>query len=86
MQDVDRIAHVQALAEPSWRRRVRVQSQSLGDVPCSQHLGRVVWHLGRRRDDENDPTVRTPEPKLAIRLSVDLISLFVNGAMVPATE
>ena len=86
MQDVDRITDIQALAEPPGRRCVRVQSQSLGDVPRSHHLRRIIRHLTSRRDGRNDPTVRPPEPKLTIRLSFDLISLFVNRTMVAATE
>ncbi len=38
------------------------------------------------RDLGQKPAVRAAEPKLSVRLSVELVALLVNGAVVPATE
>jgi hypothetical protein len=53
---------------------------------CSEDLHRISCyrcgsrHLGQRA------TVRASESQLAVRLSIDLVALFVDGAMVAATE
>jgi len=46
----------------------------------------IARYRGRRRDLRHDLTVRATEAKLAIRLSIELIAFFVNGAVMPATE
>src|SRR5262245_1664041 len=46
----------------------------------------MAGQLGRSRDLGQDPTVRAKESKLAVRLSIELVALLVDGAMVPATE
>jgi len=46
----------------------------------------IARYRGRRRDLGQDLTVRATEAKLAIRLSIELIAFFVNGAVMPATE
>src|SRR5206468_2143385 len=43
-------------------------------------------HLRRMRDLGQNLTVRAAEPKLAVGLSIELIALLVDGAMMPATE
>jgi hypothetical protein len=63
-----------------------MQDKSLRLVPRPDDLHRIARHLGRRRDLGQELAVRTSEPKLAIRLSIDLVALLVHGAMVPATE
>ena len=82
MQDVDAVAHVQGLPQPARGRGVRVQAKSLRLVPRSG-IGR---HSGRRRDLRQEPPVRATEPKLAVWLSIELVALFVDRAVVPATE
>jgi len=52
----------------------------------SQNLDRIGGHLRRWRDIGQRPAVWPTEPELAVGLSVDLIALFVNGAVVAATE
>jgi hypothetical protein len=65
---------------------VRIHAHAFGRVPCSRRLDRIIGHRRRRRDTGNESTIRAPEPKLAVRPSIDLITLFVNRAMVAATE
>ena len=55
-------------------------------MPRSEDLHRIAAHLRRRRDLGQKPAVRTAEPKVAVRLSIELVALLVNGAVVPATE
>jgi hypothetical protein len=86
VQDVDCPAHVQALAQPARDRGPRVQVESLRFVPLSKDLHRIVRHLGRRRDLRQKPAVRPAEPKLAVRFSIELIALFMDSAVVAATQ
>ena len=65
---------------------MRVQVKPLRSVARSQDLHGIAAHLGRSRDPGQKSPVRAAEPKLAVRLSIDLITLLVDGAMVPATE
>jgi hypothetical protein len=50
MEDVDRPPDVQALAEPAWRRRPRVQAEAERLVIRAQSLYGVAGHLGTRGD------------------------------------
>ena len=86
MQDVDRPAHVQALPQPARGRGPRVQDKPLRVVPCSQDVHWIAGHSRRRRDLGQKPAVRAAEPQLTVRLSIELVALLVNGAVVPATE
>jgi hypothetical protein len=86
MQDVDRVAHVQRLAQPTRGRGVRVQGKPVRIVSRSQNLHGIAAYLRSRRDLGQGPPVRTAELKLAIRLAIELVALFVDGAVVPATE
>src|SRR5437016_650090 len=86
MQDVDRPAHVQALPHPARGGSPRVQDEPLRIVPRSHDLYRIAGHRGRRRDLGQRPAIRAAKPKLAVRLSIDLVALLVNGAVVPATQ
>src|SRR5439155_760369 len=86
MQDVDRPAHVQALPQPTRCRSPRMQDEPLRLVPPSDGLHGIVGHLVRKRDLGENPPVRTAEPKLAVRLSIELVALLVDRAVVPATE
>jgi hypothetical protein len=65
---------------------VRVQDKPLRIVPRSQDLHGIAEHLGRSRDLGQDPAVGATEPKLAVRLSIELVALLVDRAVVPATE
>src|SRR5213593_4589800 len=86
MQDVDRPAQVQALAQPARARRPRVESESLRVVSCAEGPGWILRHLLRRRDLGQRPAVRPPEREPAVGLSLDLIALLVDRAVVTATE
>src|SRR5947207_15433975 len=86
MQDVDRPAHVQALPQPTRGGSPRVQDKFLLIVRRPQDLHGIVRHLDRRRDLGQRPAVRAAERKLTVGLSIDLVALFVNRAVVPATE
>jgi len=52
----------------------------------SQNLDGIGGHLRRRRDIGKRPAVGPTEPELAVRLPIELIALFVNRSMVPATQ
>jgi hypothetical protein len=86
MQDVDRPADVEALSLPARERSPRVEAEAEGDVYVAHDLDRICGHCGRRRDLGQRPAIRPPELERAIRLSIDLIALFVDRAVVPATE
>ena len=63
-----------------------MQAKPLRLVPRSQNLHGIAAHFGRSRNFGQNPPVRAPESKLAVRLSIDLVALLVDRAVVPATE
>ena len=86
MQDIDRVAHVQPLAKPARLRRLRVDVDAIGGVPCAKHRRRIARHPWRRRDLGDDASVGPPEAELAVCLSLHLKPFFVNRAVVPTTQ
>jgi hypothetical protein len=86
MQDVERVTQIEALAQPGRARRSRVQAEPLRVVLGAERLDRIGRHRGRRRDVGEQLAVRSPELKRAVGLSIDLIALLVDRAVVPATE
>jgi len=86
MQYVDRPADVQALAEPAGARRPCMNAHALNVVTCAQSAHGIEWHRDRWRYVGQRPTVRTSEPKRAVGPTLDTVSFFVHGAMVPATQ
>ena len=54
--------------------------------PASEDLDGIDELLLRRRDLGQHATVRAAEAKFAVGLSIEPIALFVNGAVMPATE
>jgi hypothetical protein len=52
----------------------------------SQDFHRIAEYLRSRRDLGQKPAVRPAEAKLAVGLSIELVALLVDGAMVPTTE
>src|SRR5881296_2330386 len=86
MQDADRVAHVEPFPQPARHRGPRVQVDPVCLVARTQRVHRIARYRGRRRDLGQDLTVRATEAKLAIRLSIELIAFFVNGAVMRATE
>jgi hypothetical protein len=63
-----------------------VEAQALRNVSCAETLDRILGHDGRRRDLGQGPAVGPPEPELAVGLSIDLVALLVDRAVVPTTE
>jgi hypothetical protein len=86
MQDIERIAQIQALAQPGRAGRARVEPEPLRVVLCAERLDRVGGHRGRGRDVGQQPSVGPPELQRAVGLSIDLIAPFVDRTVVPATE
>jgi len=55
-------------------------------VPRSENLHGIVGHRRRRRDLGQESAVRATESKLAVRLSIEQVALFMDRAVMPATE
>ena len=63
-----------------------MQDKPLRIVPPSDDFHGIAGHCRWRWDLRQKPAVRAAEAKLAVGPSIELVALFVNGAMVPATE
>ena len=63
-----------------------MQDKSLRIVPRSQDFHWIAGHFRKMRDLGQKPAVRAAELKLAVGLSITLVTLLVDGAVVPATE
>src|SRR5205809_91449 len=79
-------ARVQTLPHPNRSGSPRVQDKPLCIVLCSEDLDGITEHLQRRRHLGQRPPVRAAKPKLAVGLSIELVALLVNGAVVAGTE
>ena len=86
MQDVDRPPHIQALPQPGRARRPRVETEPLRVVSRPEGLDRIGRHRGWQRNLGQGPAVRPAEPEHAVGLPIDLVTLLVDCAVVPATE
>src|SRR5204862_6520794 len=86
MQDVDRPAEIKALPQPTRCCSPRVQDKPGRIVPRSDDCHGIVGHFVRTRDLGENPPVRAAEPKLAVGLSIKPVALFMDRAVVPATE
>ena len=86
MQDVDCIAHVKTFPQPSRARRPRMQVKASRLVPCAKRPDGIVGDQRRRRNIGQRPSVRSPEPQLAVGVTFHLISLFVHGAVMAPAE
>src|SRR5881296_978451 len=86
VHDVDRPAHVQALAEPTRARCPRVDAEPLRLVPRPEGLDGIGGYRSGRRHLGQELPVRAPEVELAVGLSIHLVALLVDRAVVPATE
>jgi hypothetical protein len=69
MQDVDRVAHIQALPQPGRAGRPRVEAESLGLVLSPQGLDWIGGYCGREWDLGQEPAVRSPESERTVGLS-----------------
>src|SRR5437867_6271342 len=74
------------LSEPAGSGGMRVQAKSRRLVSLSQDTDGIGRRLRRSRHVGKEQAVRPAEPKLAIRLSIDLITLLVDRAVVAATQ
>ena len=63
-----------------------MQGKSLPIVSRSQDLHCIARYFRRTRDLGQKPAVRATESKLAVGLSLELVALFVDRAVLPATE
>jgi hypothetical protein len=55
-------------------------------VPRPEGLERIAEHGRRRRHLGQGPAVGPPEPERAVGLSIHLVALLVDGAVVSATQ
>jgi hypothetical protein len=60
--------------------------QPLSIVSRSEDLHGIAEHLRRRRDLGQKLAIRAAKPKVAVRLSIELVALLMNGAVMPAAE
>ena len=52
----------------------------------TERLDRIGRHRGRLRHVGQGPAIRPAEPEIAIGVSIHLIALLVDRAMMPATQ
>ena len=86
MQDIDGVAHIEALAQPVRSRRPRVHPESLRLVLPSERVHRMGGDGNRGRHLGQEPAVRSLESQRAILLSLDPIPALVDHAMVSPTQ
>src|SRR5215813_8769316 len=86
MQDADRVPHVQPFSEPTGRRGSRVQADPIRLVQRPDRCHRIAAQLRASRDVGENVSIRAAETKLAIRLSLDLVAVFMDGAVMATTE
>src|SRR5215510_10698824 len=86
MQHADGPAEIEALAQPARHRGARVQVKAVRFVPRSDRRHRIATQFRTTRDLGQNIAIWPAEPKLAIRLSLDLVAFLMNGAMVPTAE
>jgi hypothetical protein len=86
MQDVDRVADVEVLAEPARHCRTRVECQARVPVVSAQCADRIGRHRGSARHVRQNQSVRTLESQRAVRQAFDLVALLVHRAVVSATQ
>jgi hypothetical protein len=86
MQHVDGVADVEAFSLPSWRCGPWTHDDPGLAVVRLDGSDRIGWRLRRTRHIRYHATIRAAEAKLTIRLSIDLITLLVDGPVMAATE
>ena len=84
VQDVDRVAQIEALAQPGRAGRAGVDAQALLCMPLLKTLDGIAGHRSGRRDVGQEPTIRSPELEPAVGQPLDLVALLVDRAMMPA--
>jgi hypothetical protein len=63
-----------------------VHDEPLRIVPRSEDLDGIAGQLARGRHLGEELTARPPEAELATDVSIELVALLVDGAVVPAAE
>ena len=63
-----------------------MQDEPIPIVSRPQELHCIARYFRRTRDLGQKSAIRATEPKLAVGLSLELVALLVNGAVVPTTE
>jgi hypothetical protein len=63
-----------------------VQDEPIPIVSRPKDLHCIARYFRRTRDLGQKPAIRATEPKLAVGLSLELVALLVNGAVVPPPE
>jgi len=63
-----------------------VQLQPVRLVASSNHADGIVQHFERGRDVWKDAPIRTGEPQLTIRQSLELKTLFVHRTVMSPTQ
>ena len=87
VQDVDRPAHVEALAQPARASRsVRVSRSPLRLVLRPERPHGSLGHVGERGTSGRGRPSGRRNASAPSGLSLDLVALLVDGAVVPATE
>jgi len=86
VQDVDRVADVESLAQPAGHCRPRVELETPRSVSRAQPVDRLGGYRDRRRHFGQEPAVWSAEAQLAVGPSLYLIALFVDRAVVAPTE
>lgn len=86
MQDVERPAHVEPLAEPAGARRPRVEVKALRGMLRVERMDRIRGHRGRRRNLGQRAPIRPPEVERSVGPAREKIALFMNRTMMAATE
>ena len=86
MQDADRPADVQSLSQASRHGRPSVKVEPLRFMPRSQSVDGISWQRNPGRNLGKKSPVRTAESQLSVGVSLDLVALFMNRAVMPTTE
>jgi hypothetical protein len=86
MQDADRPADVQTLSLPTGRRCTCIDLDAPRIVLRAYRVGRIRRHCCRRQHVGQRSPVGPSEAELTIGLAFHLITLFVNGPVMPPTE
>src|SRR5205823_6550921 len=86
MQNVDRVANVEALSRPSRACDPRVGTDGAPVVVGGEHLDDVARDAWGWRDLRQQLATGAMEPQPAPGPPLDRIAFFVDGSMVPATQ
>ena len=86
MKDIDRVTEIERLTSPVRYGRLRVQRQAILLVPCAQHRYGIRRYRGWQRHFVHDSPIGPPELKRTVRLALEVKSLLLDRAMVPATQ